>query len=78
MFSYTIAKEADNVAFEKACERIEAKIENIQKCKLLIDVDGTLIQKYEIDSKKIKVVNDYEVDAVYVEAEISLDDIFER
>ena len=43
-----------------------------KKEKLLEDVDGTAIQFYHFDSKTIKVCNDFEIDAVYVDSEIEL------
>ncbi len=63
--------EADNNAFEKCCKGIEKGL-ILSKEKLLIDVEGTLIQNYLINGKKIKVVNDYYVDAVYVDSEVDL------
>lgn len=75
MFSYTVSKEADNLAFKNACIDLEKSVKISKKDKLLIDVDGTLIQIYNADGKKIKVVNDYEVDAVYIDSDIDLKDI---
>lgn len=45
----------------------------LRKERLLEDVDETQIQIYHGSSGEIKVVNDYEVDAVYVDSEVSLD-----
>ncbi len=75
MFSYNIAKIADAEAFKKACAIIEAKVRDAKKEELLIDVDGTLIQIYSTATGRIKVVNDYEVDAVYADSDICLTDI---
>lgn len=72
MFSYTVSKEADNSAFIKACRDLEKAVIISEKDDILIDVDGTLIQIYYSDGKKIKVVNDYSVDAVYIDSEIDL------
>ena len=72
MFSYNIAKVADNQAFQKVCADIESKMRGIQKESLLVDVDGTLIQIYKASGGSIKVVNDYEVDAVYADSDIDL------
>ena len=46
------------------------------KEKLLIDVDGSLLQDYFINGKKIRVQNDCDVYSVYVDSEIDLKDIF--
>ena len=75
MFSYNISKTADAEAFRKVCANIESKVRNAKKEELLIDVDGTLIQIYNIDIGRIKVVNDYEIDAVYVDSVICLSDV---
>lgn len=76
MFNYTVAKEADNTAFLNACAKIENEIKPLKKEKLLIDVDGSAIQVYYAENKKIKVLNDYEVDAVYVESDKELSNLF--
>ena len=75
MYSYTVSKSADNKAFKKACNAIEGGLSGIKKDNLLVDVDGSAIQIYYANGKKIKVVNDYEVDAVYADSEIDLKDI---
>lgn len=75
MYSYNISKEADNKAFKKACSSIERHVRNYKKAELLIDVDGSVIQTYSTPSGFIKVYNDYEVDAVYCDSEINLNEI---
>ena len=75
MYTYNIMKQADEKIFYNICKRIEAGIENVEKKQLLEDVDGTLIQLYDIGGKEVKVVNDIEVDAVYVDSEIPLNKI---
>ncbi len=75
MFTYNIAKEADNKAFKDVCAAIEAKVKGITKEKLLTDVDGSLIQTYNTQNGSIKVYNDYEVDAVYVDSEVDLSEV---
>lgn len=75
MYSYNIAKNADKKAFNHACNLIESKTKGIEKEKLLEDVDGTQIQIYNAPGGKIKVFNDYEVDAVYIDSEVDLTNI---
>ena len=75
MFSYTIAKNADRKAFDRTCALIESNVKDIKKEKVLEDVDGTLIQIYHTPNGKIKVCNDYDVDAVYVDSDANLDHI---
>lgn len=76
MFSYNIEKEASEKKFIESCKKIEKNIPDIQKNDILEDVDGTQIQIYHKNGKKIKVMNDYEVDAVYIDSEINLDKLF--
>ena len=76
-FSYNIEKVANNEAFKLACQKIEASnIEGLQKKNLLIDVDGSLIQLYVSPEGEIKLINDYEVDAVYADSDIDLSALF--
>ena len=75
MFTYNIAKQADEKTFRGICEQIEEGIKNVERKNLLEDVDGTQIQLYMIHGKEIKVVNDVEVDAVYIDSEMDLKEI---
>lgn len=72
MYSYNISKKADENAFFNTCALIESNVTNLTKEKLLMDVDGTQIQIYITPKGKIKVYNDYEVGAVYVDSEKEL------
>ena len=72
MLSYNIDKHANKKAFENTCTLIESKFKDIKKEKLLEDVDGTQIQIYDTPGGKIKIFNDYEVDAVYVDSDVDL------
>lgn len=73
MFKYNIHKEADNSKFEAACKKIENGIKDLNIEETLIDVDGSVIRIYNSGNDKIKVYNDYEVDAVYIDSEVNLD-----
>lgn len=72
MYEYNVYQEASNEKFLETCQYIESFIPNIVKENLLVDVDGTGIQRYFKGNQEIKVYNDYEVDAVYVESDIEL------
>ena len=72
MFSYNISTEASEKDFKKACEKIENEFAHIKKENILEDVDGSLIQIYTTPNGKIKVFNDYEVDAVYIDSDVEL------
>ena len=76
MFSYTLAMEIDNQVFLDACNKIEQAFPNAEKRTLLIDVDGSLLQDYFIEEKRIRVQNDCDVYAVYVDSDLDIKDIF--
>ena len=73
MFKYTVYKNADNKKFKEVCENIKKSIPNLKVDEPLIDVDGSVIQKYTNAEGCINVYNDYEVDAVYIDSEINLE-----
>ena len=75
MYKYTVYKEADNEKFKEACKKIVNGLDNLTVNQPIIDVDGSIIQKYTSPNGNIKVFNDYEVDAVYIDSEVDLDDI---
>jgi hypothetical protein len=75
MFKYRIHKEADNVKFKETCEKLIRGVDNLTPEEPLIDVDGTIIQKFTCWEGNITIFNDYEIDAVYIDSDINLDDI---
>lgn len=76
MFDYTICNMYDKDIFEKQCAALENKLIPLEKEKMLTDVDSSQIQIYHFNGHKIKVKNDFEVDAVYIESEIELTKYF--
>lgn len=76
MFSYNVFKEASNAEFDNVCKKIENSL-NFRKKPPIIDVDGSIVQIYTDGSKNIKVYNNYEVDAVYIDSDIDLSKVFD-
>lgn len=76
MFDYTIHPEADNEIFLGTCEKLEKAVIDLIKSEPLIDVDGSIYQKYNAGNKEITVYNDYEVGAIYIKSAIDLDQYF--
>lgn len=72
MYSYNIAMNANDNVFYDTCRMIESKVQLAEKAKRLIDVDGSMIQIYRTPLGEVKVFNDYEVDAVYVDSDVEL------
>ncbi|MBR2041524.1 MAG: hypothetical protein IJ945_04050 [Oscillospiraceae bacterium] len=77
-YSYNINPEANEKSFVDSCILIEKNLQGAKKENLIVDIDGSLIQKYHIEGKEIVVYDDYYVDAVYVDSNINLDDIFKK
>lgn len=75
MYKYNIHKNADEEKFNSVCNKIESTVEGLHKEETIMEVDGSAIQIYKKNGKSIKVFNDYEVDAVYIDSEINIDDI---
>ena len=61
--------------FLKTCSLIEKHVAEITKEKLLIDVDGSCMQRYSTPKGIIKACNDFEVYALYVDSDIDLEKI---
>lgn len=72
MFDYTVCTQADVELFYKQCAAIEKNIPSLKKYKLLEDVDGTLVQRYDHARGQIMVKNDVQVDALHVTADFDL------
>ena len=72
MHSYTFSKYADVDAFEAACTCVESLDGGVSIDIHIEDVDGTQIRLYRFRGTKIKVCNDYEIDAVYVDSLLDL------
>lgn len=77
MFEYNICKEASNEEFKNVCNKIEQNISNLNISDPLIDVDGSVVKIYKNNNDTIKVFNDYEVDAVWIESTMKLDRVLE-
>ena len=76
MYSYTLAMEIDTQVFMGACRKIENAFPSAKKKGLLIDVDGSMVQDYYIEGRKIRVQNDCYVYAVYIDSELDLKELF--
>ncbi len=75
-YNYTICNFASEEFFKKQCKGLEKHIPNLTKKQFLKDVDGSLIQIYQLNQKEIRVVNDASVDVVYIESDIDIEPYF--
>lgn len=76
MFEYQICNMADDEIFRKQCAAIEKNVTPLQKKKLLIDVDESLIQHYDYHGKDITVYSDHYINEVCVKSEVELKQFF--
>lgn len=76
MFDYNICPESNKKEFYNVCKKIESHFPELEKKELLEDVDSSLIQVYYYKGDKIKVMNDTDVDALYVVSSVDLSNIF--
>ncbi len=76
MFHYTICNQFDTSVFKRQCLAIENHIPEIQKDKLLTDVDGSQIQSYHLKEGAVTVYNSYDIGAVYIDSEFDLTKFF--
>ncbi len=72
-YSYTVSLTADENVFRETCVQIEKNIEGIQECSDCPEhTFGDIKKIYSVNSDKIVVYIDNEVDAVYVDSDICL------
>lgn len=75
MFDYTVSNEANNALFNDACKKIEQHL-GFTHQEPSVDVDGSAFIIYEKDGCKIRIDNDFFVDAVFIESTVDLSPIF--
>lgn len=76
MKTYSVCTVPDDDIFRKMCAKIEETIPDLEKEKLLEDVDGSMFQKYTSGEQTLIVKNSYEVGAVYIETDMDIDYYF--
>ncbi len=78
MFEYDVYGENDSLIFNKICNIIENEYPKTVRQKLLVDVDGSMIQTYTLNGYDIDVYDDYDIGAIYMKSEVDLRDLFEK
>lgn len=76
MYHYSICNVADEVIFQKQCRALETHLPHLVKGELLEDVDGSLMQRYWLGGKMIRVYNSNDVHSVYIDSEVELEPYF--
>mgnify|MGYP006916049866 CR=1 FL=1 len=72
-YHYSIYPDNSPEKFKLTCEKIEEAYPFALKLKLLVDVDGSTIQRYKINGREVIVYDDYEIGAVFVSSDIPLE-----
>lgn len=75
-YDYTICTEFDEDIFNRQCKALEQHIHGIKKGLFLHDVDNSKLQYYDIGGKELRVVNDFQIGAVYIDSDIELRQFF--
>jgi len=65
-------KDNNPEGFVSFCEEFEKNHPEAQKKNILIDVDGTTIQRYLIEGERVTVYDDYDIGTVYVLSDIKI------
>ena len=55
---------------------LETHLPHLVKDELLEDVDGSLMQRYWLDGKMIRVYNSNDIGSVYIDSEVELEPYF--
>lgn len=76
MYEYSICDVFDEEIFIRQCRTLEKTIAPLVKEELLVDVDGSQIQRYRYQEKSIIVYNSTIENEVYVKSEIELESFF--
>ena len=70
-YDYTVKTKADIDAFKVLCLKIEA-IPEVKKENHIVDVDGSIMEFYSCNNKKIVAYNDYYIGAIYIKSDTDL------
>ena len=76
-YDNTIYPDNSPEVFRRGCRNLEVALSGIERERLLIDLDGSTIQIYHVTGKdgarlEIRVYDDYDVGAVYIQSELDL------
>lgn len=76
-YTYRVSTEKNKEKFYFACKTLEKNLPAIKKEPIFSNMfNGSMFQKYFLEDKEIKVCNDAEIGAVYIESEVLLPEAF--
>ena len=76
IFEYNICDDYNELIFTRQCIALEDNIPDLINIDFIEDVDGSKIQIYTLNGKKIKLYNDNTIGAVYIKSETDLSQYF--
>lgn len=71
-YEIPICRDNSPAEFKLACSKIDQQYPTAEKKQLLVDVDGSTIQVYYIEGKKLVIYDDYDVGAVFAMSDIDV------
>lgn len=72
-YEYTIYRGNSRNVFKVLCKKIEELFPYHYKEHMLMDVDGTTIQKYLVDGAVLCLYDDYAEQGVYIKSDMDLE-----
>ena len=75
-YSYMICSKNDSALFIEACSIIEDHFPQLEIKEMLVDPDASAYQYYCYNGKEIRVVDDCEVEKVWVDSEVNINNLF--
>lgn len=76
-YSYNVCDQANEELFYRQCAALVKHIPGLKPERLLQDVDGTLIQCYQHPRGELRVVNDCDTWALYIDSDFDIDPYFD-
>lgn len=74
MFKYNICNQSDRILFEKSLNKLKI-LQGMNFISVIEDVDGSLIGQFMFDGKQVTLINDENVDALYIRSQTDLENI---
>lgn len=75
-YQYAIYPNASEKEFIKASKILDDALKEFIKKSILVDVDGSIIQRYETEIHDVILYDDYDLDAVHIRSTYNLDKLF--
>ena len=74
-YDYTVSRDNSPRIFKDTCKRLDSFLKGFEKFDLLVDVDGSTIQIYKQEDRKVIVYDDYDIGVVFVKSDVDLGNV---